>query len=95
MARWGIYRRALQNKFNRCVTSKTLKENYLFHSRHWCDQNDNLPTYSWLRHDGFTFGEQLISDPPHDIITSFVKTPGGEHGGHWTARINVTSKVWT
>ncbi|CAG5036791.1 unnamed protein product [Parnassius apollo] len=59
--------------------------------RHWCEQNDNLPTYGWLRHDGVTFGEQHISDPPHQIITSFVKTPGGEHGGHWTARINVTT----
>ncbi|KAJ0169809.1 hypothetical protein K1T71_014415 [Dendrolimus kikuchii] len=60
--------------------------------RHWCDQNDNLPTYGWTYHDGVSFGEQLISDPPHDIVTSFVKIPGGEHGGHWTARINVTAK---
>ncbi|KAJ8705748.1 hypothetical protein PYW08_012794 [Mythimna loreyi] len=60
--------------------------------RHWCDQNDNLATYGWLRHDGVTFGEQLITDLPHNITTSFVKTPGGEHGGHWTARINVTTK---
>ncbi|XP_045506092.1 mannosyl-oligosaccharide glucosidase [Colias croceus] len=59
--------------------------------RHWCEQNDNLPTYGWIRHDGFTFGEQIISDPPHDIVTSYVKTAGGEHGGQWTARINVTS----
>ncbi|XP_028162309.1 mannosyl-oligosaccharide glucosidase [Ostrinia furnacalis] len=60
--------------------------------RHWCDQGDNLPTYGWLRHDGVSFGEQLISDPPHTIMTSFIKTMGGEHGGHWTARINVTAK---
>ncbi|KAJ8704063.1 hypothetical protein PYW07_013357 [Mythimna separata] len=60
--------------------------------RHWCDQNDQLATYGWLRHDGVTFGEQLITDLPHNITTSFVKTPGGEHGGHWTARINVTTK---
>ncbi|XP_068625891.1 mannosyl-oligosaccharide glucosidase [Battus philenor] len=59
--------------------------------RHWCEQNDNLASYSWQRHDGVTFGEQLISDPPHNIVTSFIKTPGGEHGGHWTARINITT----
>ncbi|CAG9574147.1 unnamed protein product [Danaus chrysippus] len=59
--------------------------------RHLCEQNDNLPTYGWLRHDGVNFGEQLISDPPHHIQTSFIKTPGGEHGGHWTARINITA----
>ncbi|XP_049883221.1 mannosyl-oligosaccharide glucosidase [Pectinophora gossypiella] len=60
--------------------------------RHWCDQNDNLPSYGWLRHDGVTFGEQKIEDPPHTIVTSFVKTPGGDHGGHWTVRVNVTAK---
>ncbi|KAM3955537.1 LOW QUALITY PROTEIN: mannosyl-oligosaccharide glucosidase [Aphomia sociella] len=60
--------------------------------RHWCDQNDNLASYGWLRHDGVTFGEQLIVDRPNNITTSFVKTPGGEHGGHWTVRINVTAK---
>ncbi|CAB3231882.1 unnamed protein product [Arctia plantaginis] len=60
--------------------------------RHWCDQNDQLATYGWLRHDGVTFGEQLISDPPHNITTSFVKTPGGKHGGLWTVRVNVTTK---
>jgi mannosyl-oligosaccharide glucosidase len=65
----------------------------VFVNRHWCDQNDNLPTYGWLRHDGTTFGEQAIYDPPHTIFTSFIKTPGGAHGGQWTARINVTAKV--
>ncbi|KAI8426913.1 hypothetical protein MSG28_014583 [Choristoneura fumiferana] len=60
--------------------------------RHWCDQSDNLPSYGWLRHDGVMFGEQHILDPPHQIYTSFVKTPGGEHGGHWTVRVNVTAK---
>ncbi|CAH2236481.1 jg20111 [Pararge aegeria aegeria] len=59
--------------------------------RHLCEQNDNLPSYGWIRHDGVNFGEQLISDPPHNIQTSFLKVPGGQHGGHWTARINVTS----
>ncbi|CAH2062453.1 unnamed protein product, partial [Iphiclides podalirius] len=58
--------------------------------RHWCDQNDKLPSYGWTRHDGVTFGEQKILDPPHAITTSFVKAPGMEPGGHWTARINVT-----
>ncbi|XP_026499522.2 mannosyl-oligosaccharide glucosidase [Vanessa tameamea] len=59
--------------------------------RHLCEQNDNLPTYGWLRHDGVNFGEQLVSDPPHDIHTSFITTPGGEYGGQWTARINITA----
>lgn len=60
---------------------------------HWCDQGDNLPSYGWIRHDGVTFGEQIIQDPPHIITTSFVKTHGGENGGYWTARIDVQAKV--
>ncbi|XP_061725499.1 mannosyl-oligosaccharide glucosidase [Cydia pomonella] len=60
--------------------------------RHWCEQGDDLPSYGWLQHDGEHFGEQRILDPPHEIYTSFIKTPGGEHGGHWTVRINVTAK---
>ncbi|XP_059063009.1 mannosyl-oligosaccharide glucosidase [Achroia grisella] len=59
--------------------------------RHWCEQGDNLASYGWLRHDGVSFGEQVIVDKPHNITTSFMKTPGGSHGGHWTVRINVTS----
>ncbi|XP_022818785.1 mannosyl-oligosaccharide glucosidase [Spodoptera litura] len=72
--------------------NKSNKDTNIYSSSHWCDQNDNLDTYGWLRHDGVTFGEQLIVDKPHNITTSFIKTPGGEHGGHWTARINVTTK---
>ncbi|XP_060809205.1 mannosyl-oligosaccharide glucosidase isoform X3 [Amyelois transitella] len=60
--------------------------------RHWCDQGDNLASYGWLRHDGVSFGEQLILDHPHNITTSFIKTPGGEHGGHWTVRISVNAE---
>ena len=39
------------------------------------------------------FGEQIAVDPPFHLHTSFIKTTGGEHGGHWTARINVTATV--
>ena len=30
--------------------------------RHDCDQGDTSIVYSWLRHDGSTFGEQEIVD---------------------------------
>ncbi|GBP52698.1 Mannosyl-oligosaccharide glucosidase GCS1 [Eumeta japonica] len=59
--------------------------------RHWCEQGDNLPSYGWIRHDGITFGEQIIEDPPHTLRTSFIKTLSGDYGGHWTARIEVNS----
>lgn len=60
--------------------------------RHWCNQNDELPSYGWIRHDGVNFGEQVIEDPPHWITTSYVKVPEKERGGTWTARIDVQPK---
>lgn len=48
--------------------------------------------YAWLEHDGRTFGIQEIVDNPAVIKTTFVKRPGGHHGGDWTARIAVSSE---
>ncbi|KAG8041178.1 hypothetical protein G9C98_002166 [Cotesia typhae] len=61
--------------------------------RHWCEQGDKLDKYGWLEHDGKTFGVQEIHDGDLIIKISYVKKPGGRHGGDWTARIGVTSKV--
>ncbi|KYM92130.1 Mannosyl-oligosaccharide glucosidase [Atta colombica] len=60
--------------------------------KHWCEQGDELDRYAWLEHDGRTFGIQEIVDNPAVIRTTFVKKPGGYHGGDWTARIAVSSK---
>ncbi|XP_043265671.1 mannosyl-oligosaccharide glucosidase GCS1 [Colletes gigas] len=60
--------------------------------RHWCEQGDNLDRYAWLEHDGRTFGVQEIVDNSAILNTTFVKKPGGKHGGDWTARISVTSE---
>uniref|UniRef100_A0A0C9R244 Mannosyl-oligosaccharide glucosidase n=1 Tax=Fopius arisanus TaxID=64838 RepID=A0A0C9R244_9HYME len=60
--------------------------------RHWCEQSDKLEKYGWLEHDGKTFGIQEIVDGDLIIKTSYVKKPGGRHGGDWTARIGVTFK---
>lgn len=57
--------------------------------RHWCDQGDKLLKYGWLKHDGVNFGTQEIQDNDFILTTEFVKRPGGDHGGDWTARINV------
>ncbi|CAH0553767.1 unnamed protein product [Brassicogethes aeneus] len=57
--------------------------------RHWCEQNDNLSKYGWKKHDGYNFGVQEIIDGPFKLTTSFVKRPGGKHGGDWTARVEV------
>lgn len=60
--------------------------------RHWCEQGDQLERYAWLEHDGRTFGVQKIVDSSVTIRTTFVKKPGGYHGGDWTARIAVSSE---
>ncbi|KOC71009.1 Mannosyl-oligosaccharide glucosidase [Habropoda laboriosa] len=60
--------------------------------RHWCEQSDRIERYGWLEHDGRTFGVQEIVDSPAILTTTFVKIPGGKHGGDWTAKIAVTSK---
>lgn len=57
--------------------------------RHWCDSGDNLKKYGWVQHDGKTFGVQEIYDDAFLIETSFVKIPGGQFGGDWTARVSV------
>lgn len=61
--------------------------------RHWCEQNDNLLKYGWLEHDGVNFGKQVIEEKYYNIVTEFVKRPGGQHGGDWTARVSVLPKV--
>ncbi|TRY78619.1 hypothetical protein TCAL_06619 [Tigriopus californicus] len=57
--------------------------------RHWCEQGDNLARYGWVKHDGENFGVQEIFDRNLKLTTSFVKRPGGDRGGDWTARIRV------
>lgn len=51
-----------------------------------------LNRYAWLEHDGETFGVQEIVDAGAILNTTFVKKPGGRHGGDWTARIGVRSE---
>jgi mannosyl-oligosaccharide glucosidase len=49
--------------------------------------------YSWRMHDGKWFGVQELEEPAYTVKTEFVKRPGGQHGGDWTARITMTPKV--
>ena len=63
--------------------------------RHWCEQGDNLNKYMWKEHDGRHFGVQEIHDGPYRMTVSFVKRPGGNHGGDWTAHVKVEPKYNT
>ena len=66
---------------------------FLCFDRHLCQQDDNLQSYGWIEHDGVNFGVQEIYDNDMKLTTSFVKRPGGAHGGDWTARITVEPLV--
>ena len=57
--------------------------------RYTCEQGENIHGYGWDEYDARTGGVQSIHDEGNniDITTSFVKVPGGSHGGSWAARI--------
>ena len=61
--------------------------------RHWCDQGDGLSRYGWQKHDGVNFGVQDLEEKTFTLKTEYVKRPGGQHGGDWSARISVKPKV--
>nr|CAD7416499.1 unnamed protein product [Timema poppensis] len=61
--------------------------------KHWCELGDNLDRYTWVQHDGTNFGVQELEDGPFLFTTSYVKRLGGLHGGDWSARITVNTKV--
>lgn len=57
--------------------------------RYTCEQNEGMQGYGWDEYDTRKGGVQSIHDKENkvDITTSFVKLPGGAHGGSWAARI--------
>jgi len=57
--------------------------------RHWCSQDDQMPAYGWIAHDGVNFGAQEIIDSYFILTTAFVKKQGGTHGGDWSARFGL------
>lgn len=59
------------------------------HVRYTCEQNEGMEGYGWDEYDTRSGGIQTIHDIGNniDITTSFIKVPGGEHGGSWGVRI--------
>ncbi|KZZ96525.1 glucosidase I [Moelleriella libera RCEF 2490] len=57
--------------------------------RYTCEQGEELHGYGWDEYDARTGGVQTFHDEGNgiDLTTSFVKIPGGRHGGSWAARI--------
>lgn len=60
--------------------------------RHWCSQDDRLKGYGWTHHDGTNFGVHEVEDSNFVVKSEFLKRPGGDHGGDWTARIKLLPK---
>ncbi|XP_078485384.1 mannosyl-oligosaccharide glucosidase-like [Ciona intestinalis] len=58
--------------------------------RHTCEHGDKLLKYGWVAHDGANFGIQDVVEQGYNLRTSFVKVPGGRHGGDWTWRVTGT-----
>ena len=58
-------------------------------SRHACEQDDKLDSYTWTQYDPREGGVQEIKDLQNNvkITTEFLKVPGGNNGGSWAARI--------
>jgi mannosyl-oligosaccharide glucosidase len=60
--------------------------------RHVADQNDRLAKYSWLAHDGRSFGRHDVVDRANGVrlTSSFVKRNASDaRGGDWAIRIRV------
>lgn len=58
-------------------------------SRHACEQDDKLDSYTWTQYDPREGGVQEIKDSQNNvkIVTEFLKVPGGKNGGSWATRI--------
>lgn len=57
--------------------------------RHTCEQGDDMKGYGWEEFDARSGGQQTIYDQGNgiDIMTMFVKIPGGSNGGSWATRV--------
>ncbi|RMJ07469.1 hypothetical protein CDV36_012931 [Fusarium kuroshium] len=57
--------------------------------RYTCEQGEDIHGYGWDEYDARIGGVQSIHDEGNkiDLTTTFVKIPGGNHGGSWAARI--------
>ncbi|CAM6105574.1 unnamed protein product [Calypogeia fissa] len=59
--------------------------------RHYCEDEDNLSRWSWLRHDGSTYGRQVLVDHGLVVTTYFLKSSEecSGYGGDWVVRVKV------
>ncbi|KAI6109909.1 glycoside hydrolase family 63 protein [Pisolithus sp. B1] len=95
---WGVYRPGLylglrprlpQSLVTGLMWFGTQNYQSLTKTRHGCDQNDGLDSYTWTTYDPRQGGVQVIKDSPNnvEITTELLKIPGGTHGGSWAVRV--------
>ncbi|KAJ7961629.1 mannosyl-oligosaccharide glucosidase GCS1-like [Quillaja saponaria] len=65
-----------------------------YHMRHVCQNDDELSTFGWARHNGRDFGHQVLVDHEMTLATSFLKSKddGSGYGGDWAVRIDVQNE---
>ncbi|PHH69374.1 hypothetical protein CDD82_7805 [Ophiocordyceps australis] len=71
--------------WGRIQTYEDVKDGF----RYTCEQGPDMHGYGWDEYDARSGGVQTIHDVGNkiDLSTTFVKVPGGGHGGSWAARI--------
>ncbi|KAL2126219.1 hypothetical protein VTI74DRAFT_1407 [Chaetomium olivicolor] len=87
---FGVRSRIPKSLMTGLMWGKIKTYNDLQHTiRYTCEQNEGMKGYGWEEYDPRRGGVQSIHDIENglDITTSFVKVPGGAHGGNWAARI--------
>ncbi|KAL8400611.1 hypothetical protein RB594_000856 [Gaeumannomyces avenae] len=87
---FGVRSRAPKSLMTGLMWSKLDSYNEVQNSiRYTCEQHEGMAGYGWDEYDTRKGGVQTIHDAGNqlDITTSFVKIPGGTHGGSWAARI--------
>eukprot|EP00195_Chlamydomonas_chlamydogama_P007994 CAMPEP_0202898164 /NCGR_PEP_ID=MMETSP1392-20130828/6754_1 /ASSEMBLY_ACC=CAM_ASM_000868 /TAXON_ID=225041 /ORGANISM="Chlamydomonas chlamydogama, Strain SAG 11-48b" /LENGTH=860 /DNA_ID=CAMNT_0049584015 /DNA_START=924 /DNA_END=3506 /DNA_ORIENTATION=- len=105
---WGSYRSGLYFGM-RTRTPKSLLSGLMWFNpdsvdtlrgqrvRHAASQDDELSTYGWVRHDGESYGRQVLVDGEYNMTLQMVKHFGEESGtgGDWAVRILVSRAVLT
>ncbi|KAF9653126.1 glycoside hydrolase family 63 protein [Thelephora ganbajun] len=95
---WGPYRpnlyfgvrpRLPQSLMTGLIWFSTVNYQSIQRSRHTCEQDDKLDSYTWSQYDPREGGVQEIKDSQNNvkITTEFLKVLGGKNGGSWAARI--------
>lgn len=95
--RWGTFRSGhyfgfKKNQPSSIVTGlmwfRNVVEENTVPIRHWCNQFDNLPSYTWLKHDFDNFGIQSIVDKNFSLTTESLFVDSG-----WISKVSLENRL--